>query len=79
MNCLKNEKIIIYRGAGSNLTEGMVRMLASEDSFTCPVNFGNHGEFAMIEPASEILDITGLKSKLVYLALPKDDLNPAAA
>lgn len=57
----------------------MVRILASEDSFTGPVNFGNHGEFAMIEPAGEILNITGLKSKLVYLALPKDDLNPAAA
>ena len=57
----------------------MVRMLASEDSFTGPVNFGNHGEFAMIEPASEILNITGLKSKLVYLALPKRRSKPSGS
>lgn len=57
----------------SDLVNGMVRMMATEDSFTGPVNIGNPGEFTMIELANEILDITGSKSKLVYLPLPKDD------
>ncbi|HSM46279.1 MAG TPA: hypothetical protein VK872_00570, partial [Draconibacterium sp.] len=53
--------------------EGMVCMMATDDSFIGPVNVGNPGEFTMIELAREILDITGSKSKLVYLPLPKDD------
>jgi UDP-glucuronate decarboxylase len=57
----------------SDLVDGMVRMMATDDSVTGPVNIGNPGEFTMLELASEILDITGSKSKLVFLPLPKDD------
>jgi UDP-glucuronate decarboxylase len=57
----------------SDLVDGMVRMMATNDSVTGPVNIGNPGEFTMKELANEILDITGSKSKLVYLPLPKDD------
>jgi UDP-glucuronate decarboxylase len=51
----------------------MVRMMATEDSVTGPINIGNPGEFTMLELAHEILDITGSKSKIVYLPLPADD------
>ncbi|MBN1986016.1 MAG: SDR family oxidoreductase, partial [Prolixibacteraceae bacterium] len=57
----------------SDLVEGMTRMMATEDSFTGPVNIGNPDEFTMLELAREILDITGSKSKIVHLPLPKDD------
>lgn len=57
----------------SDLIEGMHRMMATGDSFTGPVNIGNPGEFTMLELASEIIDITGSKSKIVYMSLPKDD------
>lgn len=57
----------------SDLVEGMIRMMGTDDSFTGPVNIGNPGEFTMIELAQEILDITGSKSKLIYLPLPQDD------
>jgi UDP-glucuronate decarboxylase len=57
----------------SDLVEGMTRMMATEDSFTGPVNIGNPGEFTMLELAREILDITGSKSKIIHLPLPKDD------
>ncbi|HCE56804.1 MAG TPA: NAD-dependent dehydratase, partial [Prolixibacteraceae bacterium] len=33
----------------SDLVDGMVRMMATDDSFTGPVNIGNPGEFTMIE------------------------------
>ncbi|RIH64418.1 SDR family oxidoreductase [Mariniphaga sediminis] len=57
----------------SDLVEGMVRMMNTEEEFTGPVNIGNPGEFTMLQLAREILDITGSKSKIVYLPLPEDD------
>jgi UDP-glucuronate decarboxylase len=57
----------------SDLVEGMTRMMATEDSFIGPVNIGNPGEFTMLELAQEIINITGSKSKIVYLPLPADD------
>lgn len=81
VQALKGENITIF-GDGqqtrsfqyvSDLVDGMVRMMATEDSFTGPVNIGNPGEFTMIELANLIIDITGTKSKLVYMPLPQDD------
>ncbi len=51
----------------------MIRMMATDDSITGPINIGNQGEFTMLELASEIINITGTKSKIVYMPLPKDD------
>ena len=81
MQALTNKDITIF-GDGqqtrsfqyvSDLVEGMMRMMETEDDFTGPVNIGNPGEFTMLELAKEIIDITGSKSKLVYLPLPADD------
>lgn len=81
MQALQNQDITIF-GDGqqtrsfqyvSDLVEGMIRMMKTEDSFTGPVNVGNPGEFTMLELASEIIDITGSKSKIIHLPLPKDD------
>lgn len=57
----------------SDLVNGMVRMMDTDDSFTGPVNIGNPGEFTMLELAQEIIDITGTKSKIIHLPLPQDD------
>ncbi len=57
----------------SDLVEGMIRMMGTDDSFIGPVNIGNPGEFTMLELANEIIDITGSKSKLVFMPLPEDD------
>ena len=57
----------------TDLIEGMMRMMDTDDSFCGPVNIGNPGEFTMLELAREIIDITGSKSKIVYLPLPEDD------
>ena len=81
VQALKGEDLTIF-GNGqqtrsfqyvSDLVDGMVRMMATEDSFTGPVNIGNPGEFTMIELANLIIDITGTKSKLIYMPLPQDD------
>lgn len=57
----------------SDLIEGFVRLMATPDEFTGPVNLGNPVEFTMIELAELVLSLTGSGSKLVYKDLPHDD------
>ena len=56
-----------------DLIEGMVRMIHTGDDFTGPVNIGNPGEFSMLELASEVIRLTGSKSKIIFEPLPQDD------
>lgn len=81
VQALKNEDITIY-GDGSqtrsfqyvdDLVEGMIRMMATGDNFTGPVNVGNPGEFTIKQLAELVIEQTGSKSKLIYLPLPQDD------
>ncbi|MEX0362541.1 MAG: UDP-glucuronic acid decarboxylase family protein [Allomuricauda sp.] len=57
----------------SDLVDGMIKMMGTEDDFIGPINIGNPGEFTMLELAENIIDITGSKSKIVHLPLPSDD------
>ena len=81
VQALQNKDITIF-GDGkqtrsfqyvSDLVEGMIRMMATAEDFTGPVNIGNPGEFTMLGLAENILELTGSKSKIIYLPLPKDD------
>ena len=81
LQALRNEDITIY-GDGSqtrsfcyrdDLIEAMIRMMATPDEVTGPVNIGNPGEFTIRELAEEIIDITGASSKIVRMPLPADD------
>ncbi len=81
VQALQNQDITIF-GDGmqtrsfqyvTDLVDGMVRMMNTPDDFTGPVNIGNPGEFTILQLAREILEITGSKSKIVYLPLPEDD------
>lgn len=81
MQALKDEPITIY-GDGSqtrsfqyisDLVDGMVKMMASGDDFTGPVNIGNPGEFTILELAEKIIEMTGSKSHVEFLPLPEDD------
>jgi len=47
--------------------------MATPDSFTGPVNLGNPIEVTISSLAEMIIKMTGSKSKIVYLPLPKDD------
>jgi UDP-glucuronate decarboxylase len=81
MQALQNQDITIY-GNGhqtrsfqyvDDLIEGMLRMMASRDAFTGPVNIGNPNEFTILGLAEKVIKLTGSKSKIVRLPLPPDD------
>jgi UDP-glucuronate decarboxylase len=81
VQALRGEDITIY-GDGqqtrsfqyvSDLIEGMLRVMATGDDFTGPVNLGNPGEFTMLELAEKVIKKIGGKSKIVFRPLPSDD------
>jgi UDP-glucuronate decarboxylase len=81
VQALRNQPITLY-GDGTqtrsfcyvdDLIEGFVRLMASPDALTGPVNLGNPGEFTMIELAEAVKDLTGSRSVLVHEPLPQDD------
>jgi UDP-glucuronate decarboxylase len=56
-----------------DLIEGLVRLMATADSVTGPINIGNPEEFSMLELASIVIELTGSRSRIVHRALPEDD------
>ena len=56
-----------------DLVEAMMRMMASRDGFTGPVNIGNPVEMTMLELAENVLRLTGSSAKLIFKPLPQDD------
>ena len=81
VQALRGEDITIYGDGGqtrsfqyvSDLVEGFVRVLGTEEGFTGPVNIGNPEEYTIKQLAEMIISMTGSSSRLVYSALPKDD------
>jgi UDP-glucuronate decarboxylase len=81
MQALRDEPITIY-GDGSqtrsfgyvdDLVDGIMRLMASDDSFLGPVNLGNPTEMTVRELAEKVVDITGSRSALIFKPLPVDD------
>jgi UDP-glucuronate decarboxylase len=77
---LLNKNITIY-GAGDqtrsfcyvdDLISGIMLMM-EKTNFCGPINLGNPSEISVKQLASEIIEITGSKSKLVHKDLPLDD------
>ena len=56
-----------------DLVEGLIRLMATDDDVTGPVNLGNPGEFTIRRLAEQILHLTGSRSTLVNEPLPEDD------
>ncbi len=56
-----------------DLIEGMVRMMASPETFRGPVNIGNPHEFTILQLAELVIELTGSKSRIIRLPLPSDD------
>jgi UDP-glucuronate decarboxylase len=56
-----------------DLIEGFIRLMASPDNVTGPVNLGNPREFTIRELAEKVIEMTGSKSKLINKPLPSDD------
>ena len=81
VQALKGEPITLY-GDGrqtrsfcyvDDLIEGFLRMMASPDEVTGPVNLGNPGEFTIRELAEKVLALTGSRSEIVHRPLPEND------
>lgn len=56
-----------------DLLDGLIKLMESRDDFTGPVNLGNPGEFTIKALADMVIRMTDSKSKVVHLALPRDD------
>ncbi|EAU54543.1 NAD-dependent epimerase/dehydratase family protein [Mariprofundus ferrooxydans PV-1] len=81
MQALQGLPITIY-GDGSqtrsfcfvdDLVDGFVRLMATDNDFTGPVNLGNPVEFTILELAQQIIAMTGSTSTIVLRPLPQDD------
>lgn len=81
MQALRNEAITIY-GTGNqtrsfcfvdDLVDGLIKLMASSDKFTGPVNLGNPIEITVLDLAKLIIRMTGSTSKIAFSALPQDD------
>jgi UDP-glucuronate decarboxylase len=81
VQALKGEPLTVY-GDGSqtrsfcyvdDLVEGLIRLMATKDSFTGPVNLGNPGEFTIRELAEKVIRLTRSKSRIAKKKLPRDD------
>ncbi|MFA6705124.1 MAG: UDP-glucuronic acid decarboxylase family protein [Bacteroidales bacterium] len=81
VQALKGEDITVA-GDGSqtrsfqyvdDLLEAMIRMMATRDSFTGPVNTGNPNEFTILELAQKVIELTNSKSQIKFIPLPSDD------
>lgn len=81
MQALAGEPITIY-GAGSqtrsfcfvsDLIDGLIRLMATSEDVTGPINIGNPVENTILELAQAVIARTGSRSELVYKPLPSDD------
>jgi UDP-glucuronate decarboxylase len=57
----------------SDLVSGLIKLMATPDTFTGPVNIGNPVEVSVGDLAGKIIRMTGSKSKIIHLPLPADD------
>jgi UDP-glucuronate decarboxylase len=81
MQALRREPITLY-GDGrqtrsfcyvDDLIEGMIRLMASGDEVTGPINIGNPHEFTIRELAEKVVAKTGANSEFIHEALPEND------
>jgi UDP-glucuronate decarboxylase len=81
VQALRGEPITLY-GDGSqtrsfcfvdDLIEGFLRLMATPDAVTGPVNLGNPGEFTIRELAEKVLALTGSRSRIEHRPLPEND------
>jgi UDP-glucuronate decarboxylase len=81
MQALRGQPITLF-GDGSqtrsfcyvdDLIEGFLRLMATGDDITGPINLGNPNEFTIRELAEKVINLTNSKSTIVYRPLPSDD------
>lgn len=81
IQALQNEPITLYGDGDQTRSfcyvddniDLMMRIMATDDSCTGPINMGNPVELTIKELAEAIIELTNSKSTLEYLPLPSDD------
>ena len=81
VQALRGEDITVFGNGGQtrsfcyvdDLIEGLLRLMATGDDVTGPINLGNPGEFTILQLAEKVIQMTGAKSKIVNKPLPGDD------
>ena len=81
VQALRGQDITVY-GDGTqtrsfcyvtDTVDAMIRLMATDDTVTGPINIGNPGEFTMLELAEKVIKFTNTESKIVFKDLPGDD------
>ena len=81
VQALLNKPITLY-GDGSqtrsfcyvdDMVDGLLKLMASGDEITGPVNIGNDSEFTIRHLAETVIELTDSKSKIITKPLPPDD------
>jgi len=81
VQALRNDPITIY-GDGSqtrsfcyvdDLIDAFIRLMATPDEMTGPMNIGNPTEFTIKELAEKVIEMTNSQSTLTFEKLPSDD------
>jgi UDP-glucuronate decarboxylase len=89
VQALQNKPLTVYgRGQQTrsfcyvdDLVEGLIKLMATEDDFTGPVNLGNPSEFTIYDLAKKVIKLTGALSGpylpqdilFLFCTLPQDD------
>ena len=81
VQALQGEDITLYGDGGQtrafcyvdDLVEGWLRLMATPDEVTGPINLGNPHEIPVRELAERVIAMTGSKSQIVHRPLPADD------
>ena len=56
-----------------DLIDGLIRLMATPQTVTGPVNLGNPGEFTILDLAKMVLELTNSRSRIEHRPLPEDD------
>jgi UDP-glucuronate decarboxylase len=56
-----------------DLIDGLIKLMATKDQVTGPINIGNPSEFSMLELAGMIIEMVGSRSRIVHRPLPEND------
>src|SRR5436853_5848435 len=80
VQALKGEPITLYRDGSQtrafcyveDLVDGFMRLMATGDEITGPVNLGNPHEVPVRDLAQRVIHLTGSRSRIVHRELPQD-------
>ncbi len=56
-----------------DMVGGLMRLMATGDDVTGPINLGNPQEFTILDLAKAVIEFTGSRSRIVHRPLPQDD------